>query len=220
MGLFVGRLADRMHRPRLIAAGLMLWSVVTIVSGAAKNFVQMAAARMFIGVGESVLTPASMSMIADLYPQHRRGAITGLYYLGIPLGAGASFVLAGIVGPIIGWRNCFYILGGLGLVVAPVLFLIRDPKRGRFDAVEHDPLAAIGLRAALVRVYNLCKKRPALAYAMVGSIFMHIPISAGSFALLWLVRERGFGESEIQVLYGVLLFFFGVVGTFFGWFFE
>ncbi len=218
MGLVVGRLADKVNRPKLIAAGLLLWSALTMVSGATKNFVQIAFARVFIGVGESVLTPASMSMIADLYPPQRRGAITGLYYLGIPLGAGASFVLAGIVGPIIGWRNCFYILGAIGLLLVPVLWFLREPKRGRFDVAEPDPLATMGLRSAIKRVYYLCRERPALAYAIIGSTFMHIPISAASFVLLWLVRERGFGESEIQILYGVLLFVFGVVGTFLGGF--
>jgi MFS family permease len=216
MGLFVGRLADRHHRPRLIAAGLVLWSALTMVSGAAKNFVQLAIARMFIGVGESALTPSSMSMLADLYPQHKRGAVTGLYYLGVPLGAGASFVIAGVIGPMIGWRNCFYVLGGLGLLLTPLLLLTRDPKRGHFDVVKPDPLADMGLIVALRQVYTLCRERPALGFAMIGSVFMHIPIGAASFALLWLVRERGFGESEIQILYGSLLFVFGFVGTFLG----
>ena len=115
-----------------------------MVSGAAKNFVQLAIARMFIGVGESALTPSSMSMLADLYPQHKRGAVTGLYYLGVPLGAGASFVIAGVIGPMIGWRNCFYVLGGLGLLLTPLLLLTRDPKRGHFDVVKPRPLGGYG----------------------------------------------------------------------------
>ena len=216
MGLFVGRLADNVNRPKLIALGLTLWSLLTVVSGASKNFVQIGVARMFIGVGESCLTPASMSMVADMYPQRRRGAISALYYLGIPLGAGASFVIAGVLGPVLGWRNCFYILGGAGLLLVPFLFMIRDPQRGYFDVVKPDPLAQVGVLVAIKRVFALCKSRPALGYAMIGSIFMHIPISAGSFALLWLVRERGFAESEIQITYGILLFVFGVVGTLLG----
>ncbi|HAU03162.1 MAG TPA: MFS transporter, partial [Porticoccaceae bacterium] len=67
MGLFMGALADRVHRPRLIAAGLILWSVLTAVSGAAKNFLQIGVSRLFIGVGESAMTPASMSIISDIF---------------------------------------------------------------------------------------------------------------------------------------------------------
>ena len=53
MGLLMGALADRFHRPRLIAFGLVLWSGLTLLSGMAKNFFQISIARLFIGIGES-----------------------------------------------------------------------------------------------------------------------------------------------------------------------
>ena len=49
MGLFVGRLADMVHRPRLIAVGLFVWSALTIFSGAARSFLQIGVARLFLG---------------------------------------------------------------------------------------------------------------------------------------------------------------------------
>ena len=61
MGLFMGALADMVHRPRLVAFGVALWSILTAASGAAKGFVSLAVPRMFIGVGESVLTPTAAS---------------------------------------------------------------------------------------------------------------------------------------------------------------
>ena len=216
MGLFVGRLADRVSRPKLIAAGLALWSALTAVSGATKSFIQIGTARLFIGVGEACLTPAAMSMIADLYPQHKRGAAAALYYLGIPLGAGTSFVVAGFLGPKIGWRNCFYLLGAIGLVLVPVIYFLREPKRGQFDAKPDDALAKMGVFAAIGKVWQLCKQRPALKFAMLGAIFMNIAIAAGSFAILWLVRERGLVEHEIQTIYGGLLLVFGVIGAILG----
>ncbi|MDO7634599.1 MAG: MFS transporter, partial [Porticoccaceae bacterium] len=141
MGLFMGALADRVHRPRLIAAGLILWSVLTAVSGAAKNFLQIGVSRLFIGVGESAMTPASMSIISDIFPQSQRGTASGLYYLGVPLGAGGSFIVAGILGPMIGWRNCFYLMGGLGVVLAVGLLLMRDPVRGAMEPPSLAPAA-------------------------------------------------------------------------------
>lgn len=66
MGLFVDRLADVMQRPRLIAAGLLVWSALTAVSGAAVNFIQIGVALFFIGVGEACLTPAAISILSDL----------------------------------------------------------------------------------------------------------------------------------------------------------
>ena len=67
MGLFMGALADRFHRPRLIAIGLVIWSGLTLLSGMAKNFLQIGLARLFIGVGESAMTPSAISIISDLF---------------------------------------------------------------------------------------------------------------------------------------------------------
>ena len=65
MGLFMGALADTVNRTRLIAAGLALWSALTALSGMAKGFVSLALPRMFIGVGESIMTPTAMSLLSD-----------------------------------------------------------------------------------------------------------------------------------------------------------
>ena len=107
MGLFMGTLADRLHRPRLLAFGLALWSGLTAASGAAKGFVTMLIPRMLVGVGESVATPTAMSMLADRFPSRQLGFAAGFYYMGVPIGVAASLLIAGYLGPAIGWRACF-----------------------------------------------------------------------------------------------------------------
>ena len=221
MGLFMGALADRVHRPRLIAAGLVLWSALTAVSGLAKNFAQIGIARLFIGVGESAMAPSAISMISDLFPKARRGTATGIYYLGVPLGAGASFIVAGILGPMIGWRNCFLLLGGLGLVLALVLLLIKDPERGAMEekggaADQQESLIGGNWRGIVSDVFAVVKSTPALAWTMIGAVFLHIPLGAGQFAIVWLERERGFGLGEISATYGLIYIVFGTAGTFLG----
>ncbi len=223
MGLFMGALADRVHRPRLIAAGLVLWSALTAVSGLAKNFAQIGIARLFIGVGESAMAPSAISMISDLFPKAKRGTATGIYYLGVPLGAGASFIVAGILGPMIGWRNCFLLLGGLGLLLAIVLFFIKDPERGAMEdksesGAEEQQEALIGgnWRRIVSDVFAVVKSTPALAWTMLGAVFLHIPLGAGQFAIVWLERERGFGVGEISATYGLIYIVFGTAGTFLG----
>jgi MFS family permease len=221
MGLFMGALADRVHRPRLIAAGLVLWSALTAVSGVAKSFAQIGIARLFIGVGESAMAPSAISMISDMFPKAKRGTATGVYYLGVPLGAGASFVVAGILGPMIGWRNCFLLLGGLGLVLAVVLFFIRDPERGAMeekggDVEQQESLISGNWRSIVSDVFRVVKSTPALAWTMLGAVFLHIPLGAGQFAIVWLERERGFGIGEISATYGLIYIVFGTAGTFLG----
>ena len=107
MGLFMGMLADTVNRTRLISGSVALWSALTAASGMAWGFVSMAIPRMFIGVGESILSPSAMSLLADRFPQSRLGFAIGFYYLGAPIGAGLSFLIAGFLGPIIGWPNYF-----------------------------------------------------------------------------------------------------------------
>lgn len=221
MGLFMGALADRVHRPRLIAAGLVLWSTLTAFSGVAKNFAQIGIARLFIGVGESAMAPSAISMISDMFPKARRGTATGVYYLGVPLGAGASFIVAGILGPMIGWRNCFLLLGGLGLVLALVLLLIKDPERGAMEeqgssAEQQESLIVGNWRGIVSDVFEVVKSTPALAWTMIGAVFLHIPLGAGQFAIVWLERERGFGMGEISATYGLIYIVFGTAGTFLG----
>ena len=223
MGLFMGALADRVHRPRLIAAGLLLWSALTAVSGMAKSFVQIGVARLFIGVGESAMTPSAISMISDLFPKARRGTATGIYYLGVPLGAGGSFIVAGILGPMIGWRNCFFLLGGIGVVLALGLLFLKDPTRGAMEerqdslaSEQEDALLGSEWRRVTSDVMLVAKSTRALAWTMLGAIFLHVPLGAGQFAIVWLERERGFGLGEISATYGLIYIIFGTVGTFLG----
>ena len=223
MGLFMGALADRVHRPRLIAAGLLLWSALTAVSGMAKSFVQIGVSRLFIGVGESAMTPSAISMISDLFPKARRGTATGIYYLGVPLGAGGSFIVAGVLGPIIGWRNCFFLLGGVGVVLALGLLFLKDLKRGAMEDKEdsmapeqEEALLGGDWRRVISDVLLVVRSTRALAWTMLGAVFLHVPLGAGQFAIVWLERERGFGLGEISATYGLIYIIFGTAGTFLG----
>jgi MFS family permease len=223
MGLFMGALADRVHRPRLIAAGLLLWSALTAVSGMAKSFVQIGVSRLFIGVGESAMTPSAISMISDLFPKARRGTATGIYYLGVPLGAGGSFIVAGILGPMIGWRNCFFLLGGIGVVLALGLLFLKDPRRGAMEEKEdsmapeqEEALLGGDWRRVISDVLLVVRSTRALAWTMLGAVFLHVPLGAGQFAIVWLERERGFGVGEISATYGLIYIIFGTAGTFLG----
>ena len=72
-GLFMGALADKYNRTRLIAIGLAFWSILTALSGAARGFVSMLIPRMLIGVGESMMTPTAMSLLSDRFPARQLG---------------------------------------------------------------------------------------------------------------------------------------------------
>ena len=214
MGLFMGALADRVNRVRLIAAGLALWSALTALSGAAKGFWSMAAPRMFIGVGESIMTPTSMSLLADKFPASRMGFASGFYYMGVPIGVGVSLLIVGYLGPAIGWRNCFYLLGAIGLGLAVIMLFFREPKRKALAA--HDDVQAKSFKEMLATLGLALRTSPALGLTIAGGVVLHFILGAAAFDQLWYVNERGFDRAEIARLSGWIGMAGGILGNLFG----
>ena len=215
-GLFMGTLADRYNRTKLIAVGVAAWSLLTAMSGLAKGFVSLAIPRMFIGVGESILTPTSMSLLSDRFPSHRLGFASGFYYMGVPIGVGVSLLIVGYLGPLIGWRNCFYALGIIGFLLAVVMWFIRDPQREQLiaDSVEkEDRTSFLDIIKALLRTL---RASPALVMTILGGVAFHFVLGAATFDQLWYVQERGFDRAEIAQWTGWIGIVAGMAGNLFG----
>jgi MFS family permease len=211
MGLFMGVLADIVNRPRLVALGLTLWSALTAMSGAARGFWSLALPRMFIGVGESILTPTAMSMLADRFAASRLGFAAGFYYMGVPIGTGVSLLIVGYLGPQIGWRNCFYLLGVIGVVLAVAMAFVRETPRRHVlaDAARTKPnLAKIASTS-----WRALRDSPALRYTIAGGVAWHFILGASAYEQLWYVQERGFDRAEIARLTGWIGMVGGILGN-------
>ena len=146
-GLPMGMLADRFSRRNIVLAGLLVWSVMTALSGAARSYGTLALARMGVGVGEAVINPCALSMIADYFPKERLSSALSVYMMGIQLGAGLALIIGGIVvhaitsmppieiagyGAVAPWRLTFVVVGLPGLLIALVLATVKEPpRRGR-----------------------------------------------------------------------------------------
>ena len=216
-GLFMGVLADMVNRPKLIAFGVVLWSIFTALTGAAKGFISMALPRMFIGIGESILTPTSMSLLSDSFPSKRMGFAAGFYYMGVPIGVGVSLLIAGYLGESLGWRNCFYLLGGLGLFLGLCALLFKD--RNRKSNIEKEKAPTLSKDTTVEIINTLIKAlrtSSALRFTIFAGVFYHIILGASGFEQLWLVQERGFERSEIAQLVGWIGVFAGLSGNLIG----
>ena len=216
-GLFMGVLADMVNRPKLIAFGVVLWSVFTALTGAAKGFVSMALPRMFIGVGESILTPTSMSLLSDSFPSKRMGFAAGFYYMGVPIGVGVSLLIAGYLGESLGWRNCFYLLGFIGLLLGLCALLFKDRKRKSVTSEENSNNLSKETTVNIVNtLIKALKTSSALRFTIMAGVFYHIVLGASGFEQLWLVQERGYERSEIAQLVGWIGVFAGLTGNLVG----
>ncbi len=209
VGLFLGLAADRWRRIPLIAAGLTLWSGMTALSGLARSFLQLVLPRVFVGVGEATLTPAALSMLGDTFPPRRLAMATGVYYAGIPLGTAVGLIASSWIAPHYGWRTCFFVLGGLGVVAAAVLLAFREPvRRGVAATAERPPLGRLA-----VDVFRALAVRRDLALTLLGGSLLCYGAGAALHAVTWLVQERGYGYAEAAFTAGVVAVFAGFLGN-------
>jgi MFS family permease len=133
VGLPLGRLADRARRKWVLAAGVGLWSALTVASGFAWNFWSLFVLRLGVGVGEATCAPVASSLIGDLVPAERRARAMSVFMLGLPVGLALSFFVSGRVAEHHGWPAAFFVAGVPGLLLAVAALFLPDPARGGAD---------------------------------------------------------------------------------------
>ncbi len=132
LGIPLARIADLHSRRIVISVSVAIWSLMTAACGLAQNFVQLAAARTLVGVGEAGATPPSHSMISDLFPKAERGRAIAIFSIGAPVGIMLGFLLASAIVDAYGWRMAFVALGLPGIVFALVfLRAVEEPPRAK-----------------------------------------------------------------------------------------
>jgi len=131
LGIPIARMADRLNRRNIVALAFAFWSAMTYLCGLASSVTALALARIGVGIGESAGTPASQSMIADLFDKNERPRALGIYAIGTYLGVFLGYFIGGYVNQHYGWRMAFFTAGLPGVALAGVLWLtISEPRRG------------------------------------------------------------------------------------------
>ena len=202
-GVLLGYLADRWRRLRLVAFGAAAWSFLTALTGLSGDMLQFGLARSLISVGESALTPAATSILKDVFPATRLSLVTSIFYLGFPLGSGASLLLAGVLGPSLGWRGTFVLLGLVGLPLSILTLFLAEPMRppqSRHTAAE----SRVRLRRVADELARSLAATPALVYLTIASVLMQFSLGGMALEQVWLVHERGYSIQRAQVLFGLL----------------
>ena len=155
-GIIAGMFADRSDRRNLIMVGVVVWSVGTIGCGLSPTFNGIFTARMVVGLGEAILTPAAISLIGDYFEPSRRGAAVGVYMMGVPLGSGIAAIVGsvvlklveqGMLDPVVAftgsaWRTVLVVLGAPGLLLVWLMLLVKEPTRRDIGAAPASTPAA------------------------------------------------------------------------------
>jgi predicted MFS family arabinose efflux permease len=206
-----GVLGDRGARPRLVALGVFVWSLATVLAGFAGSFMALFLARAAVGIGEAAYGTIAPSLLADLFPRTQRGRVMAVFFAAIPIGAALGYVVGGLVNHAFGWQATFFIAGAPGLLLAFLCLRITDPPRGgQDDGPAEAPAGALATYRDLLR--NRSYLLTVLGYAAytfaVGGMAFWMP----SF----LERVRGLPPAEATVQFGAIVVVTGFIGTFAG----
>ncbi len=208
-----GRLSDRgASRPRLLAAGIALWSVATLLSAFAGSYAALFLARAAVGIGEAAYGTVAPSLIADLYPRERRGRAFAIFYAAIPIGSALGYVVGGQVDALAGWRAAFLVAGLPGLVLALLALRLREPSRG---ATEARPPAA--LPGGVLASYRRLLANGAYRNTVLGYAAYTFALGAMAFWMpAFLERARNIPRAVATVQFGAVVVVTGFAGTFAG----
>ena len=156
------------------------------------------------------MTPTALSLLSDVLRPERRAFASGVYYMGVPVGTGIGLIIAGFLGPKIGWRNCFYLMGAIGTVLVLAVLLVSDPPRGAME--EHTPGVGdeevrthTSFRATLGEFLTALRRSPALISTILGAVALHVALGTGSHDQLWLVKEREYTPSSAPMIFCLIL---------------
>lgn len=201
-GIPMGRLADRISRRWMIAIGLMIWSLMTVLSGFATSFSFLIIARLLVGVSQSMLSPAVYSLLAEMFSPKKRATIFSFYASGIFFGIGLSFLAGGTIALRYDWQTAMIAVGLPGLLLVPLVFwLVREPDR---TIVRYHP------ENDLLKDLKTLLKKKTVQYHLIGfSLLACTGYTVLAFA--GTVFNDVFNRADLTPQYG--WFLFGVAGT-------
>ena len=213
-GIPIARWSDRGTRRTIIAIGLAVWSAMTAASGLARSFVQLAIARVGVGVGEAAASPAAHSMISDLYPPERRATALAIYTMGANLGILLGMILGGWLNELFNWRVAFFVVGLPGLAMALIVrFTVPEPPRGQSEGAA----ATAGDLPSTGEVFE---------YMWGMRSFRHVSGAAALYAFagygftIWaptfLIRVHGMSTGEVGTWFGLIAGIGGAAGALLG----
>lgn len=201
-GMPIGRLADRLSRTRIIAAATIVWSAATAATGLAAGFVQLALARLTVGLGEAGFTPPAASLVADVVPRVRRASTMAVVQLGSPFGAFAGATLAGLIAGAYNWRVAFFAFALPGfLVAAALVWLVAEPARGQQD----EPGSLSPQMPSLGEFLRTVRQSRALPWVIAGgSIAGFGMTSISQFLAMFLARSFDLDVRQAAASFGAI----------------
>lgn len=201
-GIPMGRLADRTSRKWMITIGLFTWSLMTVLSGFAASFTFLIVARLFVGLSQSMLSPAVYSFMADAFSPQKRATVFSIYASGIFIGIGLSFLVGGTVSMHYDWQTAMIAVGLPGILLAPVVYWhLKEPERVKKGELFDNNM---------IEEVRLMLMKPSIRWHLIG--FSALACTGYTIlAFIGNLFSDVYGRPELISRYG--FFMFGVAGT-------
>jgi len=227
-GLVSGWLTDRYSRKGLVSIGITFWSIATAACGMANSFTSLFLARMAVGVGESTLSPAAMSLITDAFPRERLARAMSVFTSATFIGMGLAMILGGasikiatalvenepaLFGDFAPWQLSFILIGALGsLAVIPMLLAKEPPRQGIAVPVAGQAAAGGPPLGRFVKANGRTFAGLWIGY----SLYAMSGIGALSWTPTFFIRTFGWTAPQIGVAYGLIVCIIGFIGVMIG----
>ena len=200
-----GYLADRFNEPKIIASGVLFWSLAAIASGLAPTFTFLFVARGLVGIGEAAYAPAAQSLISDSFSRANRALAQSIFAAGMILGGVSGLALGGIMGERHGWQHAFIIVGLLGVLPGLTAFKLKEPPRRP--------------RSEVVPVMHLLRVPAFLAMIAAGICITFSSVSFVTWGIDYAKTYKDFSTKEASLSLAVIALFSSVLGAISaGWF--
>lgn len=212
-----GRVADRFGPYRIIALGIVWWSVFTaatalVPAGYAWSLVGLSAVRFLLGVGESVIFPASNRLVAAWIPRAERGLANGVIFAGVGVGAGVAPPLITYIILKHDWRAAFFVSAGIGLAVLLLWLLMAGdrPEEHRWvSTVEREYIRsdiAAGINTSAPASWaQIIRHRQVLLLAASYFTYGYVAYIFFTWFFKYLSSVRGL-DLKASAIYGMLPF--------------
>ncbi len=206
-----GYWGDRGVRRTVIGVGVTIWSVATLFSGLAANYVQLFLTRAVVGIGEASYYPAGTSLVSDYFPKEERGRVMSIWGAGSAIGIAVGYAGGGVVADHLGWRSAFYFAAVPGLLFAFLAFTLREPLRGSMEKLG---MAVRRTTDATARTFINLMRIPTLRASILAQTVLYFVLASNAFWLPTLLHRRfDLSISGAGLLAGVVLVVGGLIGT-------
>lgn len=227
-GIPIALAADRLHRTRIIAAGMLVWSGMTIYCGLAENYTQLFIGRIGVGIGEAALAPAAYSLLSDVFDKRRLPTAVAVFSLGSTVGSGLALAMGGGLLDALSradlsrwpwlsgfaeWQLAFFVAGLPGIFFAFLILIFPEPERHGFLSTRINDTGK-----QLRHTFRFVLNRPKLYLGLFSAIGAMTALSSG--IIVWfpayLIRIQKLSVEQAGLTFGLLFALFASGGAIFG----